>query len=111
MSLADILYRPKTPQQQRDWDWSHNQVHLLVRLQIQAQHKVNLPIYPIEPVNWEQPKSWLKLHAAFHDDANGVLKTEANDLETVDWADPEQRDAWIEIHYQEHRNWAGLLKI
>jgi len=45
------------------------------------------------------------------DDANGVLRTEANDLETVNWEDPAQRDAWIEIHYEEHRNWAGLLKI
>lgn len=111
MSLADVLYRPKTPQQQRDWDFAHNQHHLLVRQSIQGQTKVNLPIYPIEPVNWEQPKSWLKLHAQWHTDANGVLKTEANDLETINWDDAAQRDSWIEIHYQEHRDWASILKI
>ncbi len=111
MSLADILYRPKTAQQQRDWDFAHNQDHLLIRQEIQSQGKVNLPIYPIEPVNWEQPKSWLQRHAQFHDDANGVLKTEANDLETINWEDAAQRDAWIELHWQEHRNWHSILKV
>lgn len=111
MSLADIMVKPKTRQQENDWAFSHRLDHELIRQSIQAQHNINLPVYQLDPVNWDSPKSWIKFHAAAHDDANGVLKTEASDLETINWSDPQQRDAWLELHLREHRNWHSILKV
>lgn len=113
VSLADLLTRPRNQRQQADWDWAHRIEHQNIRDAIQAQTKpaLDLPVYPLEPTNWQQPKPFLLWNQQAHDDFNGALQLDGNDLQTVDLKDQAQREAWYELHYQEHKAANFKLKI
>jgi len=113
VGLQDLLKRPTSEREQRDWDWSHRQHTELVRQAVQAQTKpsLNLPIYQLEPVDWAKPRYFLELNATSHQDINGALGLPGVDLETVDLTNPGQRDAWYELHYMEHQQWSFRLKV
>lgn len=111
MSLPGLLDIPDGEEKVRGYFFQNAQHHLLVRTAIQQRIGANLPIYVLDPINYGQFDKFLADHQQAHNDINGLLGTQSNDLESVNWDDPIQKRAWAEIHYTEHLAWATLLKI
>ncbi len=78
---------------------------------IQAQHKVNLPRYQLDPINWDDVFSWLAYVSQSHSAFNDVLNLPSQDLLAVDLKDIRQREAWIWLQYSEIRDAQQALGI
>ena len=73
--------------------------------------KTTLPI--LDPVDMEDAESrakWLEAHAQAHDDVNAYLRIAGADLTELDWDNPRQVSAWIDLNYLEHQQWSNSLK-
>lgn len=104
------------PQSQADWHiWSfnHRDQHDLIRQAIQAKYNINLQAYQLDPIPEHQDgiTEWLENNQQSHDDMNGVVGLQSSDLESVDFNNQSQKEAWIFLHYNEHYSVAAALDI
>jgi hypothetical protein len=65
---------------------------------------VSLPVYQLDPVNFETPIEFVKRHAQTHTDMNQVLGLPNVDLSDINLRDENKIQAWIYSNYQEHNN-------
>lgn len=72
---------------------------------------LSLPVYQLDPINFQDPKDFIWRHAKTHTDMNGALGLQSIDLSELDSADPSKVAAWIYSNYQEHNNVHEALKI
>jgi len=109
--LANLLSVPKS-----DPEWSsfsfNNRLEIdRVNQAILAQYGIDLPGYPLDPINWSQPETWLEYNAQSHIAFNGVLGLQSVDLLAVDLKDPKQLSAWINLNYLELFDAQAALQI
>lgn len=109
--LANLLVAPRTDQDWSIWSYAHRDQHAIIRQAIQAQLGINLPEYPLDPINFDQLSQFLDWNQQAHDDFNGVLGTQSSNLQQADLKDPGQLEAWIYLHRREHETAANALKI
>lgn len=72
---------------------------------------VSLPVYQLDPVNFQSPFDFIWRHAQTHTDMNGALGLQSIDLSELDINDPNKVQAWIYSNYQEHNNVHEALGI
>ena len=72
---------------------------------------ISLPVYQLDPVNFQNPADFIWRHAQTHTDMNGALGLQSIDLSDIDIKDPNKLDAWIYSNYQEHNNAHNRLSI
>lgn len=66
----------------------------------------------LDPFDYENPSpSWLYKHALMHLHQNQVLRIQGFDLSGVDWHDPDQLQAWITQHANEHVQAGAILGL
>lgn len=87
------------------------QDHLEILEAIQKQYNVKLTEYVIDPWLDSDKDGILERHQQYHNDMDGILRIEGNDLSTVDFKKDNEVKAWIQIHYQEHLNARTTLGI
>lgn len=71
----------------------------------------SLPVYQLDPINFDNPLEFVRRHAQAHTDMNGVLGLQSTDLSEVDLNDPNKLQAWIYSNYEEHNNAHNRLQI
>lgn len=64
----------------------------------------SLPVYQLDPVNFNSPADFIWRHAQTHTDMNGALGLQSIDLSEVDIDDINKLQAWVYSNYQEHNN-------
>lgn len=109
--LANLLAVPNT---EADWSiFSFNNRLEVDRINeaILKQKGVNLPQYPLDPINFNQIYTWLAYNAQAHIAFNGVLGLQSNDLLAVDLRDVRQRVSWIFQNYLEVQSAQNALDI
>lgn len=109
--LAYLLNVPVTAHDWSVFSWPHRDQHKQVLQAIQANNGINLTEYVIDPIPFDRFQDFLAANQKFHNDANGVLGTQGSDLTQVNPSDQNQLQAWIWLHYQEHRTWADILHL
>lgn len=111
MMLPKLL---SVPQNQREWDSfsfeNRNEIDR-VNQAIQAQFGVNLPSYPLDPINFEHINDWLEYNSQSHIAFNEVLGLQSHDLLSVDLKDKNQLVAWVWLNYSETRDAEEKLGI
>ncbi len=111
---AALVNTPRTPEEWALWGFAHRDHHFLIQQAIQAQAGVNLPVYLLDPIPYEDSTSldnWLASNQAAHNDMNNVLGLSGSSLDKVNLANPEETDAWIFLHRKEHEAAASVLAI
>jgi hypothetical protein len=111
MALVDILNINKDDGDFSDWAFVHYQDHLDIRSAIQTQNNINLEIQNINQINLQDVQGWLERHQLMHNDFNGILGLQGNDLTVVDFDNPEQRQVWLWLNFREHFDARAALKI
>lgn len=109
--LAHLLTKPATDQDWALWSWAHRDQHQQIRQAIQAQGGPNLTEYALDPIVPDRFDVFLDANQQSHNDFNGILQTQGNDLSDVDPKDQNQLSAWIWLHYKEHEAAASRLQI
>lgn len=109
MSLALLLYPPPTARGFDEWAFANLQHHRRINLAIARQRGVDLPTTQIYPVRPDSFKDFLRQHQEWHDAINNELGIQGVDLSNVDMSKEKERDAFIWLHFNAHRNWAEAL--
>ncbi len=71
----------------------------------------SLPVYPLDPINFQVPTDFLWRHSQTHTEMNGALGLQSIDLSELDLENPNKIQAWIYSNYQEHNNAHSKLGI
>jgi hypothetical protein len=70
-----------------------------------------LTTYVLDPIAGFDRDNWLRRHQTAHNDMNEVLGIAGNDLSDVDFKNPKELQAWINLHAQEHLQANDILRI
>ena len=92
------------------WVFYHAQDHnrLIARANSAFGAKLEYRILDPLPSDLDQ---WLFDHQRLHDDLAALTQYTNSDLQTVDFENPAQRDAWLQINQQEHSTFSTALGI
>ena len=107
--LPGLLNIPRSETDWLRWGHFHRDQHLLIRQAILAADNINLPDYPLYPIVREDIGGFLQRNSQMHLDFNSVLGQQSINLQDVDFNDANQTEAWMFLHFQEHRTAAIAL--
>lgn len=95
------------------WARAHRESHALIlyTLRTRAENPIDLPDYPLEPLEESTMGDFLQRNQRMHVDFNGVLQLDNVDLSSVDFSDPAQLETWTWLHFLSHRNAEAALGV
>lgn len=111
MSIAALFNIPTDQITLSRFSFHNRDAHELVVDGIYKNTGVQLPQYPIDPIDRNDFQSWLYTHQAMHNSINAALNLTGNDLTELDPDKPEQMSVWIQDHASEHLQWGKILGI
>lgn len=111
MSDPGLLYVDPESGGLERWLFIHNQDHNRLLAAALAQFPTAAFDYKILDPLPADLDDWLLDHQRAHDDLASVTQVITNDLQTVDFADRAQREAWIQLNAAEHSAFAAVLGI
>lgn len=100
--LSSLLNIPETEDEWNIWSFHHQDSHRRIIDAISAQRGVNLGQYIFDPIDLENPQTFLDRNARAHTDMNSTLNLGGSDLQNVDFENERQKAAWWWLHYNEH---------
>lgn len=113
--IAAIYNVPTTPSELATWSFIHAAHHLDILRVIFNETNVQLASYQLDPFpKYDDPvalQSWLDNHQIMHNQMDITLSINGQDLDTVNWSDPNERAGWIWLNAQEHYQAAATLEI
>lgn len=109
MSLAAILYPSPTVGGHEEWTFANYQHHLAILAGMGRRFDQNFTLYRLWPAPQEALQGFLDQHQQQHNEMNAALGLPSRDLNTVDFTNDKQRDAWMWLHFLEHLNAAKAL--
>ena len=102
MGLAN-LFRPAPGDDGWQEFWFNNWIdHQDIQQAIQAQLSVNQEIYIINPWLDSDASAILQRHQQFHNDMDGALGINGEDLSSIDFKNQRAIEEWVFQHYQDH---------
>lgn len=104
MALAGLFNIPEDDVGLLRFSFSNADSHTRIIRAIFLARNVNLETFPLDPINKQDIKSWLRRHQTMHNDMNTFFGLSGDDLTDVDFEKREQLAEWIWIHAVEHRN-------
>jgi len=109
--LASLLNVPNDELAWQVWSFNNRAQNAEIRAAILKQKNVNLSEYPLDPIPFDDLTTWLAWNQQAHNDFNGVLGLQGNDLEGVNFEDAGQKQAWLYLNYQELYSASAALSI
>lgn len=109
--LAHLLVKPTSAAEWALFSWAHRDQHDQIRQVIQELGGPNLTEYQLDPIVLDRFQDFLAANQQTHNDMNGVLQLQGNDLSQLDPANQNETDAWIWLHFKEHQDAAIRLHI
>lgn len=100
--LAGLSNIPHTAEEWLIWAWHHRDSHDRIRRGIKTTYGVDLTSYQIEPINPNDMGSFLQRNASLHGDMNATLGLQSTNLLDANFQKPNELEAWIKLHAQEH---------
>lgn len=93
------------------WSFNNMSEHFKIQDAIYAQFKINLPLFPLDPIPLDELVTWGYNHQAMHSAALAILRLQGNDLTSVDLTKPADVIIWTQLHADEHRRMAAALRL
>ena len=111
MALATLFNIPSDENDFQVFSLHNLDQHRLAIEMVASTKNITLPLYPIDPIPLQDLAGWAIIHQALHNDMNGALGTAGFDLSSIDVENAAELAAFIQIHAQEHVNWANILGL
>jgi hypothetical protein len=102
MGVADLFNVPVSNDEMARWSFAHMAHHRDLNAAIMSQYGVQLPEYILDPVDLNDPQSFLNQHQLMHNNNDAILGVQGYNLSEVDWSDPKQRAGWIYLNATLH---------
>jgi hypothetical protein len=110
MSNPGLQYIGPEPGALERWVFSHAQDHNNLIAQANTLPNVTLQYRIIDPIGVDVDQ-WLEDHQVLHNELGNLTGFNNADLTTVDFKDPRQRQAWIDINFAEHQTFSVALGL
>ena len=111
MSLANLFNVPASEQDFMVWAFSNMDQHRQLVTAIAAQKKLDLPLFPLDPIPFDDISDWSRAHQEAHNNFTQALGIGGVDLTDVNLKDPGELASWIRLHANEHQQAAQILGI
>ncbi len=111
MSLANIFNTPDSDEDFMVWAFSNMDQHRRIVAAISAQKKVDLSLFPLDPITMDDIEGWARQHQEAHNNFTQALGIGGVDLTDVNLKDPGELAAWVRLHANEHQQAAQILGI
>lgn len=111
MALSNLLYLPSDEKAFQQWSFFNQYEHNIIITAIQKKFNKVIPTYILDPVAQFDLEGWLARHQQAHSDFNQIIGYPGQDLQTVNFKDPQQRNVWAWLHFQEHFNVSQVLVL
>lgn len=101
--LPTLLAPPTSPAEWSVWSYANRDQIRKINGAIQGQYGTNLTeyiLYPM-PLPPDDPTTWLLQNQLAHQQFTGALGLQSQDIQTVDFTNPSQVQAWINAVYLE----------
>lgn len=104
-----LLYPPPTKSGLEEWAFHHIQAHRAINEGMARLKEAAVDEFNIYPLDLGAFDDFLAQNQKWHDATNLVLNVPGVDLRNVDFQNPAQRDAWLWLHFLQHRTYAERL--
>lgn len=102
--IVALINDPKTDQEWAIWSYHHRLSHDAIRQAIEAQKKINLTDYQVDPISPHDIGGFLQRNQQAHLEMDHVLGLPSQDLQDVNLGNEAERVAWVQIHWLEHND-------
>lgn len=110
MSDPGLLSISSEPGGLQRWAFTHNLDHNRLITAANTKYSGHLEFRILDPISLEFD-DWLLDHQRAHDDLASFTGVDNSDLQSVNFKDPAERDAWLLINQQEHAAFAAVLGV
>lgn len=111
MGIAGLYNVPGSPEELAQWSFINMAHHRDIILAIFNRSGIQLPEYPLDPIDIKDPGTWMYNHQAMHNDMDRILGIAGFDLVDANWQDRGELAGWIFLHSQEHYQAATILGV
>lgn len=111
MAIAGIFNVPGTPEEFAQWGFDNAAHHVDINRVIFQITGTNIASFVLDPLPLNDMGAWLYQHQQMHTTTNGILGVQGFDLTDVDFNDKGQLAGWIQMHANEHFQWANQLLV
>lgn len=111
MGVASIYQHPHTADEMAVWSFAHQAHHRDIARVIFELAAIRLDEFVLDPFDPKEEEGWLTTHQIMHDQMNEVLGISGSALSAVDWSNPDQLQAWLSKHGNEHFQAGTILNI
>ena len=114
MSIATLYNVPGTQQELAWWSFAHAVHHLDIINTVYFRSNIALAQYildPFDPSDENNMNNWAYQHQVMHQQMDALLGIAGFDLSSVDWKEPGERAAWIQLNAAEHYQASTILGI
>lgn len=111
MGIAALFNVPSNNEELAQWAFNNMAHHRDIILSIYHQTGVLLPEYVLDPVDFNDPGTWMYNHQIMHSDMDNILGIQGFDLLDVNWQDRGEFAGWIFLHSQEHYQASNILGV
>ena len=99
--LAALLEVPGNVNEWDRWAFHNRTANDLIRQAMQSQKGVALTEYPLYPIDISSPSQWLWWNQLAHQEFLAPLNLQSHDIESADFKNPAELEAWIYLNYKE----------
>lgn len=111
MGLAALYNTWGSPQALAEWSFNHASHHRDIIRFVFDQQQVQLPEFPLDPMDPDNLTFWEYQHQLMHLQMNSVLGIAGQNLTGVDWNDFEQLSEFLDANASEHLQANTILRI
>ena len=109
--LAVLLEVPETPDEWGRYAFHNQNQVFLIQQAILEQKGITLNPYVLFPLNLDVPTQWLQNNQSAHTDFNAVLGLQGHDIQDLDFNNPDEVAAWVNLNYNELFDASSALKV
>lgn len=113
MPLAN-LYNVPSLTNEHDFSmfsFNNQDQHRQIAQELYAQKGLSIPLYPLDPITFNDIATWAMMHQDAHNNQNAALDIAGVDLTDVNFQDPGELASWIYLHASEHMQAAAILGL
>lgn len=111
MAVADIANIPVDQPTLLIWSFSHMAHHRDINRRIYELDVIALPEFPLDPLNPNDPETFLEQHQIMHNNQNAILGIAGQDLSEVNFQDKVELSTWIYLNFIEHQQAGNILGV
>ena len=106
-----LINSPTTDSEWSVWSEHHRLSHNAIRATLLSSKNIVTTEYQLDPIPRDDFQNWLQRNSQTHIEQTGALGQQSHDISDVNIQDENQKQSWIQVHWQEHQDMEQALGL